>query len=120
MHVVYVLFTLGAVGSSMARVFLVSSGSEARLIYMLTHVGWPPMFWFVILAACWIPIKYAISPPSMPDREDLMQREKDLGVAHPREEAKHTRWGFSYILLEFFYAAITVYITVLFIGSWIL
>lgn len=119
-HLAYLLFTLGAVGFSVARMFISPglSSAEARLVYFLTHAGWPPLFWLVTVLACWTPIKYALSPPAVPDRDDLVQREKETGIAHPTEGAKRPRWGVSHIVLEGLNAGIVVYTAVLFFGSW--
>ena len=54
----------------------------------------------------------------MPDREDLLQRDKETGVAHPTKGATRPRWGKSSILHEGFYALVTIYTTVIFFGSW--
>lgn len=119
-HILYVLFTVGAAASSTARAFLSTADTyQDRLFYMLTHAGWPPLVWLVATAACMVPIKYAVSPPTMPDREDLLHREKGTGIAHPTEGAKRNRWGKTNILHEGFYALVTIYTTVIFIGSWI-
>ena len=64
-----------------------------------------------------VPIKYAVSPPAMPDREDLLRRDKETGIAHPTEEAKRARWGKIDYLHEGFYVVVTVYTAVLFFGS---
>lgn len=118
-HIIYLLFTVGAVASSIARAFTVTPDDHSdRLYYVLTHTAWPPIIWLVASAACTIPIKYAIFPPSMPDRDDLLQREKDTGIAHPSEGAKRSRWGKSNLFHEGFYAFLTLYTTVLFFGSW--
>ena len=78
------------------------------------------MVWLFALAACSVPIKYSVCPPAMPDREDLLRREKDTGIAHPSEGAKQPRWGKSNLLHEAFYALVSVYTAILFVGSWLL
>ena len=120
MHLLYLLFTLGAVASSIARMFVRSGprNAEDRLVYFLTHAGWPPLIWLAAVLAAWTPINYAIRPPAVPDRDDLLQREKDVGIAHPKEGAKRTRWGASTIVLEGFNNGITLYAAVIFFGSW--
>ncbi|CAF9912566.1 hypothetical protein IMSHALPRED_000350 [Imshaugia aleurites] len=118
-HVLYVLFTVGAAATSTSRAFTTTPHNyRDRLFYMLTHAGWPPLVWLVASTACFVPIKYALSPPAMPDREDLLHRDKVTGVAHPTEGAKRPRWGRTNILHEGFYAAVTIYTAVLFFGSW--
>lgn len=118
-HVLYLLFVIGAVASSLVRAFTVTPDNyQARLFYVLTHTAWPPLVWLVALAACVIPIKYSISPPAMPEREDLLRRELGTKVAHPTKGAKQPRWGKSNLLQEGFYALVTAYVTTLFVGSW--
>ena len=118
-HVLYMLFTVGAVASSIVRAVTMTSNSfRDRLFYILTHTAWPPLIWLVALAACTVPIQYSISPPAMPDRDDLLQREKDTEIAHPTTRAKQPRWGKINLLHEGFYALVTAYTTTLFVGSW--
>ena len=120
-HVLYLLFLVGAVASSIVRVFTVAQDNyQARLFYVLTHIAWPPLVWVVALAACTIPIKYSVSPPAMPDREDLLRRELGTKVAHPIASAKQPNWGKTNLLHEGFYALVTAYVLILFVGSWIL
>jgi len=45
------------------------------------------------LAGCWTLIKYAIWPPTVPDREELLDRDEKTGVARPKEEWKKQRYG---------------------------
>lgn len=120
-HILYVMFCVAAVTSSMVRAFTTTPDTyQARLFYILTHAAWPPMVWLVACCACTIPIKYAVFPPNMPDNEDLMLREKDTGVAHPTTGARRARWGKSNLLHEGFYALVTAYTTAIFVGSWII
>ena len=119
-HVVYVLFVLGAVASSLVRAFTDTPDNyQARLLYILTHTAWPPLVWLVAMAACTIPIKYSFFPPAMPDREDLLRRELGTKVAHPTQSAKQPQWGKSNLLQEGFYLLVTAYVTTLCVGSWI-
>ena len=119
-HVLYVLSALVVAATSLARAFTSSMPSdlEHRLIYILTHVGWPPLYWLVAMVAYSTPIRYAISPPAMPNREILLHRDKKMGIAHPRLVAKRPRWGLTDVLSQGLSAAITVYTTTLFLGSW--
>ncbi|KAL8802988.1 MAG: hypothetical protein Q9200_006398 [Gallowayella weberi] len=91
LHLLFVLLTLAAAVLSILRTFTIDN--DYRLLYILTHAGWPPATWLVAIAACTTPIEYAINPPTTPDREKLMQRELGTGIAHPREEAKRPRGG---------------------------
>ena len=40
-----------------------------------------------------IPITYAIDPPNMPPREDLLAIDPKSGVKRPTEKAKAIGWG---------------------------
>ncbi len=85
---------------------------------MLTHAGWPPLVWLVASVASAVPIIYTIFPPAMPDRDELLRKEKDTGIARPTKGATGPRWGKTNLLHEGFYALLTIYTTVIFFGSW--
>src|ERR1700712_756815 len=86
--VVYLLFSSTAIIKSTVVGILKNEGSrDNALLYMLTHAFWPPVLWVVAFNACWAPIQYAIWPPTMPDREELLERDPVTGVAHPTLEA---------------------------------
>lgn len=120
MHVLYISFCAGAVITSTIRAFTGkdSHSVDGVLIYLLTHAAWPPVLWFVCLVSCWAPIGYAIKPPSMPDREDLLDRDPTTGVAHPKASAKLTQCDRKNVMHEVLYGCLTVYTTTMFVGSW--
>ena len=47
----------------------------------------------IVASAFWVPITYAIDPPDMPPREDLLQIDPKTGVKRPTEKAKKIGWG---------------------------
>jgi hypothetical protein len=55
----------------------------------------------------------------MPDREDLLNRDPQTGIAYPKAEAKQLKWGKKNILHEVLYFLLTAYTIVLFIGSFV-
>lgn len=117
LHLIYIMFCLGAVALSIVRVFTDNTGTYDRLIYMLTHAAWPPLLWLVTVVSFWTPIHYALNPPDMPDREDLLIRDPKTGVAHPREEWKAQRWnGFSWFY-EMQYSLLTAFTAFIFVGT---
>lgn len=119
MHILYILFCVTAVTVSTARGIIINRGSlEETLVYMLTHACWPPLLWFIVLTACWMPVKYAIWPPNMPDREELLDRNPVTGLAYPKESAKMLKWDKRNVVHELQYSVLTVYTTVLFVGTW--
>jgi hypothetical protein len=120
MHLVYIIFAVVAVVVSTARGVIINKGSVGQtLLYMLTHACWPPLLWLIALCSCWAPVHYAIWPPNMPDREDLLDRDPNTGIAYPKESAKKLKWGKKNMLHEVLYFLLTAYTTVLFIGSFI-
>ena len=109
---------MAAVTKSTVDGIIINKGStEQTLLYMLTHACWPPILWLIAVNACWAPIHYAIWPPTVPDREDLLDRDPTTGIAHPTKEAKSIVWDKTNAFHEIQYSMLTVYIIVLFIGT---
>jgi hypothetical protein len=91
--------------------------AKKTLLALLTHAGWPPVIWLTCVLSCWVPINYALFPPSCPDRQDLLDRDPDTGVAYPKEEAKKTQATWAAWAFEAQNSFITLYMTVIFILS---
>ncbi|KIY02355.1 uncharacterized protein Z520_02493 [Fonsecaea multimorphosa CBS 102226] len=122
LHVLYITFILAAVILSLQYNLTnpVNTTTKKFLIDILTHSGWPPLIWMTCGLSCWAPISYAIFPPSMPDREDLLNRDPVTGVAYPKEEAKKTQTSWIAWFHESHYTFITIYTTVVMVLSfWI-
>lgn len=79
-HVVVV-----AVAAAVFAVGLVKANNHGTLHYLLTHVVVPGAAWTSHFASL-RPIVYAVSPPTMPERRELMDRD----FARPRSEAKES------------------------------
>lgn len=118
-HLFYVIFCVVAVILSTVWVVRENVGASQTLLGMLVHAGWPPMLWLQCLVACFTPIHYAIWPPSMPDREELLDRDSVTGVARPKQEFRKLRWGKESLLMELQYTSLTIYTIVLFVGSFL-
>ncbi|RVX65886.1 hypothetical protein B0A52_10250 [Exophiala mesophila] len=119
LHLIYIMFVAAAVGVSIYwNVSDPQNNTTKKLMLsLLTHAFWPPIIWLTCVLSCWVPINYALFPPSMPDRQDLLDRDPVTGVAYPKEESKKTKttwaaWGF-----EAQNSGITLYMTVVFILS---
>jgi len=121
LHVAFILFVLVAVGLSTYWVFTdYYPTRKLRLIGLLTHAGWPPVIWLTCMVSCWVPISYAVTPPDMPDREALMDRDPKTGVAYPTKWAKATKTSWITWSHEVQYSIVSVSITGVFIASfWI-
>lgn len=115
-HLSYVYFTLVAVVMSSYRCFLQTTIRDT-LVCLLTHAFWPPLTFIIVCSSFWIPINYALDPPSMPDRESLLDRDPKTGVAHPKKESKKVAFSGQATWFEFEYSFTTLFTTLVFIAS---
>ncbi|KAE8405872.1 nucleotide-diphospho-sugar transferase [Aspergillus pseudonomiae] len=107
-HLAFVYVTLVAVIISSYRCFAIEDSAKDIIICLITHAFWPPFAFFFICSSMWTPIAYAINPPIMPDREELLVRDQKTGVAHPTEESKRIAFGGQAVWFEFEYSAATI------------
>ena len=112
-HISYVYFCIAAVILSSYRCIL-DTKLKSRLICLLTHAGWPPMTWIIVISAFWIPINYACDPPDMLDRESLLQRDPKTGVAHPTPKSKKIAFRPETALFEVEYFLTTAFTALVF------
>jgi hypothetical protein len=118
LHLLYILFVIAAVAYSSIHGMRTSSSLHDLLVFLLTHAFWPPVLWIMCITGCWVPIKYAIWPPTMPHREELLIRDEKTGIARPKEEWKRQRFGtWGGALREVQYSAVTVFTGIIFIGA---
>ncbi|KEF56992.1 uncharacterized protein A1O9_07182 [Exophiala aquamarina CBS 119918] len=110
LHLVYIMFVVAAVITRKTTL-------KKTLISLLTHAGWPPLIWLTCILSCWVPINYALFPPDCPDRQDLLDRDPDTGVAYPKEDSKHTKSTWAAWAFEAQNSFITLYMTVVFVLS---
>ena len=120
-HLLYIAFVLSSLVISTWWIVDSPKGwyadTRTLLLGLLTHLGWPPILWLICVVSCWQPISYAFFPPSVPDRQDLLDRDPKTGIAHPTEWAKKQKDGWSTTLHEMQYSALTLYTTVIFVFS---
>lgn len=119
-HLLYILFVIAAVTLSTVRAFMDNHTTQDKLIYLLTHALFPPMLWLICCTAFAIPIRYALHPPTMPDREELLDRDPKTGVAHPKEYWKSQRWGKSHFWHEFEVLFLVAYAIFIFVITFII
>ncbi|RDW76064.1 hypothetical protein BP5796_06885 [Coleophoma crateriformis] len=117
LHLLYILFVVAAVTLSTVTGVLKATSVNNCLVYLMTHAFWPPCLWLIALSACATPIRYCIFPPTMPDREDLLDRDPKTGIARPKEHWKKQRYAPTTFWHELQYSTVTVYTIVLFFGS---
>jgi hypothetical protein len=120
LHLSYIILVIVAVTLATVWNFRDTHTTKDLLISLLTHAGWPPMIWLTCALSCWVPIAYAIWPPDCPQREDLLLRDNDTGVAYPKEEAKQVESDWTSWAHEALYTFITLYTCGIFAASfWI-
>lgn len=118
LHVLYVLFVIAAVAYSTVEGVMKSDGDLNTLLrYLLTHAFWPPMLWLLSITACLEPLRYAIWPPTMPDREELLDRDPVTQIARPKEYWKKTRYSPFTFWHEMQYSGVTIFTAVIFVGA---
>jgi hypothetical protein len=108
-HIVYVYFCLTAATLTTSRCVFDNYTTNARLQCLLTHAFWPPVSWLLVVSAFWVPITYAIDPPTVPPRDELLNRDHKTGVARPKEEAKKVAFGKRRNMFEFEYTVTTAF-----------
>ena len=64
---------------------VVLSGHD-RWVFLLTRIGWPPVWWLGQVASCWIPVHYLIWPPNEVTADEALQLDEKRGVRYPKEE----------------------------------
>ncbi|EMC97187.1 glycosyltransferase family 2 protein [Baudoinia panamericana UAMH 10762] len=105
-HAVFVVVCLGGVALTCIRSVYPNISSAYpltqttygnQLIYLVTRIGWPPLVWLQFLQAALVPPLYAIFPPSVKPREELLDRDPKTNVAYPKPMAtrlKRSAWDF--------------------------
>ncbi|KAH8821974.1 nucleotide-diphospho-sugar transferase [Xylogone sp. PMI_703] len=113
-HVVLVFLCIAGVVSRVHQAFVNSGGDMDQLrLELLVTVAWPPPTWFQIVIACLTPLQYAIFPPDVPERQDLLRRELATGVMYPTERSKRATWTIKearYSQLHFLIILYTIYV----------
>ncbi|KUJ12185.1 uncharacterized protein LY89DRAFT_738802 [Mollisia scopiformis] len=117
LHLLYVLFVIAAVAYSTTIGVLRAENIHKLFIYLLTHAFWPPMLWLICVTACCEPLRYAVWPPTMPEREELLDRDPETQIARPKEcwkRQRYSRWTFWH---EMQYSGVTIFTAVIFFGA---
>lgn len=119
-HLLFVYLTL--VGAVIATYRCFYSFSDFRGIAkcLITHAFWPPVTFIFLCSSLWTPIAYAIDPPTMPDREELLVRDSKTEVAHPTRKAKKIAFGGQAAWFETEYTLTTLFTCAVFVASFLL
>lgn len=116
-HFAFVYFTLVAVSLATYRCIYQNTAIKDTLLSLVTHAFWPPLTFIFVCSSLWTPISYAIDPPTVPDREDLLDRDPKTRVAHPSPASKKIAFGGQSAWFEFELTFTTLYTTLIFVAS---
>lgn len=119
-HLLFVYLTL--VGATMTTFLCFTEFQGLRDVArcLITHAFWPPLTFVFLCSSMWTPIGYAIDPPTVPDREDLLVRDPKTDVAHPTRKSKKIAFGQQAAFFEIEYSATSMYTIAVFVASFIL
>lgn len=98
-HVIFVSACISGVTLNFARTFSPTNipnlwdttplvSATQKLTFLITRLGWPPLFWLQFIASALTPITYTLWPPTLPEREELLDRDEKSGLAYPKPEAR--------------------------------
>lgn len=116
-HLMFVWFCITGATIVTYKCFIIELDTYHILQCMITHAWWPPVTWIFLCSSMWTPVAYAISPPTVPDREELLNRDDKTGIAHPREVTKKTAFGAQAFFFEAEYTITTVYTALCFAST---
>lgn len=116
-HLLFVYWLLVGVTMTSFRSITVNKTTKEILVSLLSHAFWPPLTFLFITSSIWTPIAYAIDPPQMPDREELLDRDPVTKVAHPKRQSKKIAFGGQAAWFEFEYTFTTLYTTLVFVAT---
>lgn len=92
-HLIISLFSMiGAVSwlSAALEDYIANKGAHDVGLVALRGIAWPPVLflWAALTKAAWLPVIYAIWPPSLSARDTLMVRDPKRGVDYPSDKVK--------------------------------
>lgn len=118
-HLAFVYLTLVAVVLTSYRCFVLEETTKDVLMCMVTHAFWPPVTFIFICSSLWTPVAYAVDPPKMPDREQLLDRDPKTLVAHPTPKSKRIAFGGQAAWFEVELTMTTLYTCLVFVASFL-
>ncbi|KEY71812.1 hypothetical protein S7711_09021 [Stachybotrys chartarum IBT 7711] len=118
-HLTFVYVTLVGVVLTSFRCIVLQTSLQDQLFALVTHAFWPPLTFVFICSSLWTPIAYAIDPPTVPEREALLDRDPKTGVAHPTPKSKKIAFSGDDAYYEVEYTLTTAFTCLVFVASFI-
>jgi hypothetical protein len=103
------------IGTAYSADLLLSSHNP--WVFLLTRIGWPPMWWMGQLISCWIPVSYILWPPTEVSRDEALQTVGTAGVQYPKEEYSRPRRTMFGRPSDHFTLSVFLYTVVVFVES---
>jgi hypothetical protein len=120
--VLFVAYCLGAGGIDWWRAWKagqVAGDVTAALRHLIVNSMLPPMWWLFLAISFLVPIVYIFSPPTVPERDDMMIFDPETGAGRPIHKEIKQIWGFLPMVREICWALTLIYVLVLFIGTFL-
>jgi hypothetical protein len=119
-HLLFVWFTLTGAVVTTYKCFVVEIDLYDVGQCLLQHAWFPPLTWVFLASSIWTPVAYAVNPPTVPEREELLNRDPKTGIAHPREVTKKIAFGAQAAWFELEYTLVTIYTGLCFAATFFL
>lgn len=120
--VFFVLYCFGAAGLDWWRAWKIGHASgdiDKALRHLLVNSLLPPTWWIFLAVAYLVPIVYVFFPPTVPERDDMMNFDPKTGAGQPKHKEIKQVWGFLTLFREILWALTVVYCLVLFVGTFV-
>ncbi|KAH8723402.1 nucleotide-diphospho-sugar transferase [Phaeosphaeriaceae sp. PMI808] len=120
--VVFVPYCLGAAGLDWWRAWKIGHESDDikdALRHLLVNSMLPPMWWLFLAISFLVPIWYVFFPPTVPNRDDMMNFDQKTGAGQPKHQEIKQVWGVLPLIREIIWGLTVAYVIVLFVGTFI-
>lgn len=118
----FILYCLGAAGIDWWRAWKIGHRTgevKLALRHLLVNSMLPPTWWLFLTISYLVPIMYVFFPPTVPDRDDMMNFDPKTGVGYPKHKEIKQVWGVLPLVREIIWGLTVVYVIVLFVGTFI-
>jgi hypothetical protein len=93
-------------------------GTHKAWVFLLTRIGWPPMYWLLQAASCCTPIRYVLWPPREVTMDDVLEEDKKTGVKYPKDWLSSLQHTPRHSPSDHLTTLVTLYTLICFVGSW--
>ncbi|KAH7024381.1 nucleotide-diphospho-sugar transferase [Microdochium trichocladiopsis] len=120
--VLFVLYCLGGAGTDWWRAWRVGQQTgdvRDSLRHLLVNSMLPPTWWLFLVTAYLMPVGYMLFPPTVPDRDEMMDFDPKTGVGQPKCKEIKQVWGVLPLIREILWGLTIIYCIVLFVGTFL-